>query len=209
MAELIEVYKELTPIMPELEAEEPSGLEENEEVRLLRLSNASLVEELNASRQSMADMLEEFGNMFGGGKNHEMKRDEVMDKLNKYKTEHESSERFSDAQEIEVQLDDDVTDTSQDEAQQENIQEVPLKTSKSEVTENNQKVEQTQSKDVPDPEASTGTNEKKGAVSANKQSVKEHIDIDDIEIDDMDDVVDQNEIDDLLNSIDLSENDKK
>ena len=94
-------------------------------------------------------------------------------------------------------------------AQQENIQEVPLKTSKSEVTANNQKVEQTQSKDVPDPEASTGTNEKKGAVSANKQSVKEHIDIDDIEIDDMDDVVDQNEIDDLLNSIDLSENDKK
>ncbi|MBL7000525.1 MAG: hypothetical protein ISR73_11735 [Gammaproteobacteria bacterium] len=193
MAELIEVYKQLTPIMPELEPvelAEPSEPEDSEEVTLLRLSNASLVEELTASRQSMADMLEEFGNMFGGGKKHEMERNEVMDKLKKYKAEHEDSERFGDSRELDVQLDEEVAKDVKEKVKDESAKKGEPKL---------------KSKDKGAELDSAPDSVTRIAPPAKSEQpvVAENVELEDV------DEVNQDEIDALLNSIDLSDDDKK
>jgi hypothetical protein len=195
MAELIEVYKGLTPPAPEAE---PAQLESvalietnsdedlNGEIKLLQQSNAALVEELKASRQAMADMIAEFESLFGGAVKHEMPQQELMDKLNRYKhpeNEHpEISERFNLTATEEVRLDWDEEDDVQVQtgSQPENNRLQPVKKDKTPA----QKRTDTPEKD----KFTTGI-----ADPDKKKKVKKDAD-----------VVDQNEIDDLLDSIDLS-----
>ena len=78
LAELIDTYKNLRPReLVRVEAG-PELLAENEE---LRQSNEKLRDELTITRETMSSMLAEFGNMFGGGADHELARHEVVEKL--------------------------------------------------------------------------------------------------------------------------------
>ncbi len=87
MAELIDSYKNLSPIMPDPETIE--SLDKVEEVKEqaarqveeARQETERLTEELSITKKTMSDMIGEFGNMFGGGADHELAKHEVMKKL--------------------------------------------------------------------------------------------------------------------------------
>jgi hypothetical protein len=78
LAELIDTYKSLTPAIPEVESTSPEQLQELESLRDL---NAKLEEELKVTKKTMGNMIAEFGNMFGGGHEHELAKHEVMEKV--------------------------------------------------------------------------------------------------------------------------------
>ena len=79
-AELIEPYKNLGPKIPEqIESE-------NEKSTLLQIEkmsveNENLKQELEATKEKMQAMIDEFGNMFGRGSGHELAKHEVVGKL--------------------------------------------------------------------------------------------------------------------------------
>ncbi len=82
IAELVDTYKDLKPKERIIE----KGSDENEkqlkvEVDALKEENETLKEELDATKQKMTDMISEFGNMFGGGSDHEMANFEVVEKI--------------------------------------------------------------------------------------------------------------------------------
>ena len=88
VAELIETYKELSPVMPDAEmlAEMASGNNEQsegltEEIESLKEKNEKLADELSITKETMGNMIAECGNMFGGGKEHELESDAVIDKV--------------------------------------------------------------------------------------------------------------------------------
>jgi len=89
MAELIDAYKDLTPAsiaVSEVVTEEEPDASEAEamaaEVETLRESNARLNEELAITKQTMGNMIAEFGNMFGGGQDSSLEQEEVLAKVN-------------------------------------------------------------------------------------------------------------------------------
>ena len=89
LAELIDVYKSLSPATPPAESVvDDDTIAELEELRVL---NAGLKEELNITKETMANMISEFGNMFGGGSNHELGKHEVIEKVEKKKSTAETS----------------------------------------------------------------------------------------------------------------------
>ena len=82
IAELIDTYKELKPREQIIE----KGSEENErllgdEIAKLREENGSLKHELEITKETMSNMIGEFGNMFGGGADHELASFEVVEKV--------------------------------------------------------------------------------------------------------------------------------
>jgi len=75
---LIDSYKCLQPRVekPNSEAEESQ-----QEISLLRSENEELRGELSLAKNNLSDMIAEFGNMFGGGKDHELELHELKKKL--------------------------------------------------------------------------------------------------------------------------------
>lgn len=80
LAEIVETYRKLKPKVPEGQ-DEVSLQEVLKEVEALKLKNEKLKESLELSNSTMAGMIAEFGNMFGGGKGHEMADHEVVEKV--------------------------------------------------------------------------------------------------------------------------------
>lgn len=82
VAELIDIYKGLKPKPVETEgmpAEERQQLMDN--VERMNEQNNKLKNELDITKATMNSMLGEFGNMFGGGKDHELDSFEVAQKV--------------------------------------------------------------------------------------------------------------------------------
>jgi hypothetical protein len=78
LAELIDTYKSLSPVMPEAGA---VSEEVQQELESLRKSNETLKEELKITKETMSNMISEFGNMFGGGHDHVMAKNDVIAKV--------------------------------------------------------------------------------------------------------------------------------
>jgi hypothetical protein len=75
---VIEAYKCLQPRVDEQAAEAGQG---EREITALRHQNEELRGELSQAKNSLSDMISEFGNMFGGGKDHELDLHELKKKL--------------------------------------------------------------------------------------------------------------------------------
>ena len=82
VAGLIDTYKELKPKKEEIDT---SVGDENDallkQIQVLEESNEKLKEELGITKTTMSNMIAEFGNMFGGGSDHEMANFEVVEQL--------------------------------------------------------------------------------------------------------------------------------
>ena len=89
LAALIDVYKSLKPKIPEVKTEDSDDT--LAEIEKLKKENASLEDELVITKNTMSDMIGEFGNMFGGGSDHELASHEVVDQV-KPKSEESSEE---------------------------------------------------------------------------------------------------------------------
>lgn len=82
VAELIDIYKALKP-----KAEVVENLPKSERELLakqideLTVNNDKLKEELGITKETMGNMIAEFGNMFGGGSDHELANFEVVEKV--------------------------------------------------------------------------------------------------------------------------------
>lgn len=80
---LIKAYKCLQPrveVAPEHEAAE-------EEISTLRGENEELRGELSVANDKLSDLITEFGEIFGGGKDHQLTLQEVMDKVDAMKAD--------------------------------------------------------------------------------------------------------------------------
>lgn len=75
---LVESYKCLQPRVEAQGAEAGPG---EQEITTLRHENEELRSELSQVKNSLSDMIAEFGNMFGGGKDHELDLHELKKKL--------------------------------------------------------------------------------------------------------------------------------
>ena len=75
---LIESYKCLRPRIEEIG---PEQLEAAQELTTLRGDNEQLRSELASLKNHMSSMMSEFGNMFGGGKDHELALHEIKEKV--------------------------------------------------------------------------------------------------------------------------------
>ena len=84
---VFESYKCLQPRPSESAEEDAAQIE----ITSLRGENEQLREELSLARNKVSDMLIEFGNMFGGGKDHELATHEVMDRLSELRAENDAS----------------------------------------------------------------------------------------------------------------------
>ena len=69
LEKLIESYKCLQPRVATISTGDD---EKQQEITSLRSANDELRGELSAANNKLNDMIEEFGNMFGGGKDHEL-----------------------------------------------------------------------------------------------------------------------------------------
>lgn len=118
VAELVDIYKSLSPVMPEVDAGTGSQeLQEKEkEIEDLRASNGKLAEELEITKTTMGNMISEFGNMFGGGHDHELAKHEVMEKVKEKEMEVEEARTAADEQAAEVEATDSSDDIEIDEA---------------------------------------------------------------------------------------------
>jgi len=88
VAGMIDTYKELKPKEAEIDtsfADEREAL--HEQVKQLEESNEKLKEELGITKTTMSNMISEFGNMFGGGADHELANYEVVEKVEEKGTE--------------------------------------------------------------------------------------------------------------------------
>lgn len=92
VAGMIDTYKELKPKQVEIDS---TVTGENDallkQIQELEESNEKLKEELGITKATMSNMIAEFGNMFGGGSDHEMANFEVVEKLEE-KENNESGE---------------------------------------------------------------------------------------------------------------------
>jgi len=75
---LIESYKCMQPRVDELN---PEAQESLQDVATLRNENEELRSELSVAKNNLSDMIAEFGNMFGGGKDHELDLHDLKKKL--------------------------------------------------------------------------------------------------------------------------------
>lgn len=80
VAELIETYKELTPAI-KVENVVNDESEKDAQIEQLKKSNEQLTQELEITNKTISDMIGEFGNMFGGGKDNELEQREVVKKV--------------------------------------------------------------------------------------------------------------------------------
>ena len=89
VAELVSAYKELRPApAPREEIAEHDDTEKDNQIDQLKKMNEQLAQELSITNKKVTDMIGEFGNMFGGGKDNELEQNEVIAKvIAKHKTE--------------------------------------------------------------------------------------------------------------------------
>lgn len=78
LEQVIESYKCL---QPRVEESGPDAQQDQQEISTLRNENDELRSELSLAKNSLSDMIAEFGNMFGGGKDHELDLHELKKKL--------------------------------------------------------------------------------------------------------------------------------
>ncbi len=83
LAEVIDGYKNLSPAVPEQEIETVQDHAMEEELNKLRHDKAQLTEELSITKETMSNMISEFGSMFGGGQGHDLGKLEVVEKVSK------------------------------------------------------------------------------------------------------------------------------
>jgi len=82
VAGMIDTYKDLKPKQPEVDTSIGDELDESrKKIRMLEAANEKLKEELGITKETMAGMIAEFGNMFGGGSDHELANFEVVEKV--------------------------------------------------------------------------------------------------------------------------------
>ncbi len=82
VAGLIDVYKDLKPKAQEVDTSSEEEMELlSEEAEKLRQENEKLKAEVEDTKTAMDNMVGEFGNMFGGGSDHEMAKHEVVEKV--------------------------------------------------------------------------------------------------------------------------------
>ena len=82
VAGMIDTYKELKPKQPEVDnsvVEERDAL--IQQIQSLEETIEKLKEELSITKTTMSNMIGEFGNMFGGGADHELDSNEVAEKV--------------------------------------------------------------------------------------------------------------------------------
>jgi hypothetical protein len=87
--ELIGSYKCIQPRSEESSREE---LEAARELKSLRGENETLRDELSLARNKLSDTITEFGDMFGGGKDHQLALHEVVERIDAMKADHGSGE---------------------------------------------------------------------------------------------------------------------
>ncbi len=85
---LIKSYKCLQPRVETTPREE---LEAVQEITTLRGENETLRTDLLVAQNKLGDLITEFGEIFGGGKDHQLTLQEVMDKVGAMKADHDSS----------------------------------------------------------------------------------------------------------------------
>ncbi len=78
LEQVIDSYKCL---QPRVEEPGPDAQQDEQEIGTLRSENDELRSELSLAKNSLSDMIAEFGNMFGGGKEHELEMHELKKKL--------------------------------------------------------------------------------------------------------------------------------
>lgn len=87
--ELIESYKCLQSRSKAIPREQ---LEATQELVSLRGENETLRDELSVARNKLSDAIAEFGDMFGGGKDHQLALHEVVERIDAMKADHVSGE---------------------------------------------------------------------------------------------------------------------
>ena len=90
LAALIDTYKNLKPKVPDAKLQDSE--QTLEEIERLKKENSNLQEELTITKKTMGDMIGEFGNMFGGGSDHELAKHEVVEQVKPKSEESETDE---------------------------------------------------------------------------------------------------------------------
>ena len=85
---LIKSYK---CMQPRVEILPPEESEVVQEITTLRGENELLRSDLSVAHDKLSDMITEFGEIFGGGKDHQLTLQEVMDKVDAMKADHDSA----------------------------------------------------------------------------------------------------------------------
>ncbi len=80
VAELIDVYKSLSPVMPAAGESAPDE-ETRQKLTELEARKQALEEELKITKTTMGNMISEFGNMFGGGHDSPLDKSKVVEKM--------------------------------------------------------------------------------------------------------------------------------
>jgi hypothetical protein len=89
MDKLIESYKCLQPRSESTSQEE---MEAVPEIVSLRVVNETLRSELSVAKNKLSDTISEFGDMFGGGKDHQLSLHEVVERIDAMKADNDSGE---------------------------------------------------------------------------------------------------------------------
>jgi predicted nuclease with TOPRIM domain len=85
---LIKSYK---CMQPRIEADSQETAEEiQQKFNHLRDENESLRDELSTANGKLGDLITEFGEIFGGGQDHQLTLQEVINKVDTMKADHES-----------------------------------------------------------------------------------------------------------------------
>ncbi len=84
---LVKSFKCLQPRVETTTQEKPAAVQE---IETLRSDNETLRCELSVANNKLSDMIVEFGEIFGGGKDHQLTLQEVMEKVDAMKAEHDS-----------------------------------------------------------------------------------------------------------------------
>ena len=87
--ELIDSYKCLQPRSKTVTPEE---LEAARELVSLRGANETLRDEISVARNKLSDTIAEFGDIFGGGHDHQLALHEVVERIDAIKADHVSEE---------------------------------------------------------------------------------------------------------------------
>ncbi len=85
---LIKSYKCMQPRVEIPLLEQPEVVQE---MATLRGENDMLRDDLSAAQNKVSDLITEFGEIFGGGKDHQLTLQEVIDKVDAMKADHDSA----------------------------------------------------------------------------------------------------------------------
>ena len=90
-ASLEDLIKSYKCMQPRVEVDSQETTEEiRQKINHLRGENESLRDELATANGKLGDLISEFGEIFGGGKEHQLTLQEVIDKVDTMKADHES-----------------------------------------------------------------------------------------------------------------------